>query len=84
MRVVTGELGWCVAQMWVNDEGHAYNLRILSASETDEYRYAPAESVSINGRVNIVKLKEFLNQHISANEQQIPPKETPCQPTDVN
>ena len=84
MRTITGELGWCVAQLWVNDEGKAYNLRILSASETDEYRYAPAESVSINGRDSIVKLMEFLNQHICAHEQPISPKETPCQPTDAN
>lgn len=83
MRIVTGELGWCVAQMWINDEGIAYHLNILSASQCEE-DYLPAESVGIKGRGNIEKLQQFLNQYMIASEVTISPKEIPCQPTDAS
>lgn len=75
-RVVTGDLGWCVARLTIDEAGHADTLQIISPAHTSESRHAPCESVCLYDRHRILKLKEFLNLHICAPDGAT--KETPC------
>ena len=68
-RVVLADLGWCIGKMTIN-EGTNVGLTILSPADTSEDRYAPAESVCIFGRSNLVKLQAFLNDNLNAKEVQ--------------
>lgn len=71
-RVVLGDIGWCVARMVVSESGEAESLHLVSPADTSEHRYAPCESVGIYGRVNIVRLRDFLNSHLHASEKEEP------------
>lgn len=68
-RVVLGDIGWSVARMVVNESGEAESLHLISPADTSENRYAPCESVAIYGRVNIARLRNFLNDHLHADEK---------------
>ena len=75
-RVVTGDLGWCVARLTLDADGLADQLHIVSPAETSPDRYAPCESVCIVARARIVLLKNFLNQHV--HDITGTPKEDAC------
>lgn len=67
-RVLVADVGWCVAKMEIT-EGTSVSLMIVSPADTDAGRYAPAESVCVYGRGNLVKLQQFLNDNLNAKEQ---------------
>ena len=66
-RIIVGELGWCIGKITVTN-GVMESLIIISPSATSEGRYAPAESICIFGRSNLVKLQAFLNDALKAGE----------------
>lgn len=66
-RVLVADLGWCVGKLEIQD-GTSISLIIVSPADTSEGRYAPAESVCVFGRNNLVKLQAFLNDNMNASE----------------
>jgi hypothetical protein len=75
-RVALADLGWCVGRMSIDDKGVAQELIIFSPAETSPDRYAPAESVYILGRENILALKRFLDENLNAIEHGGPSLDT--------
>lgn len=67
-RVALADLGWCVGRMGIDDTGIAESLIIFSPAETNSDRYAPAESICISGRENLLALKRFLDENLQAVE----------------
>ena len=67
-RVALADLGWCVGRMSIDDAGIAEGLIIFSPADTNPDRYAPAESICIQGRENLLALKRFLDESLQANE----------------
>lgn len=67
-RVALADLGWCVGRMSIADNGVAEGLTIISPADTNGDRYAPAESVYIYGRENLLALKRFLEENLNAIE----------------
>lgn len=63
-RTVVADLGWCVGRLHINEDGLAQSLILISPAETDDNRYAPAESVCISSRQSLLKLLDFLHAHI--------------------
>jgi hypothetical protein len=68
-RVVLADLGWCVGRLSVDEDGVAEALIIFSSAETSPDRYAPAESITIVGRRNILALKDWLEANLKATER---------------
>ena len=68
-RVIVGDLGWCVGKITVAN-GVIESLIIVSPADTGEGRYAPAETVCVYGRSNLVKLQTFLGDAMKADEAQ--------------
>lgn len=70
MRRITAEVGHCIAVLKLCDEsGIVKALDLMSPSVVDDAgHYAPAESITIGTRENVLKLKAFLDANLQAVE----------------
>lgn len=66
-RMVVTDLGWCVGKIIV-EQGRCVSLTIISPADTSAERYAPAESVCVYSRENLVKVRDFLIEALNAEE----------------
>lgn len=58
MKVI--DLGWCMARLEIKK--HSAKLIIVSPSATEDNAYSPAETVVIYGEVNVLALRDALNE----------------------
>lgn len=69
MRRIVAEVGHCIAVLKLCEEsGIVKELDIMSPSLYNDGDYAPAESITIGTRENIMKLKAFLDANLQAGE----------------
>lgn len=63
------DLGWCIGRL----DARNYRLLIASPSSRDESVYEPAESVQVNNKAGILKLRDALNKaypkHITLQDE---------------
>ena len=60
MKVI--DLGWCMARLTPQTTRSDVKLTIVSPSMDDDGFHSPAESVRIYGSVNILTLRDALNE----------------------
>lgn len=60
------DLGWCMGRLEIGRSGEP-SLRIVSPCDLDENSTCPAQSVLIFGGVNVIALRDALNEALPAD-----------------